>query len=947
MAEKIVISLIVKLGTRLEKEVKLDNKIRTDIKCIKDELQMILPILRAADATKEINADLRVWLQQVRDAASSSEDVFDELMYYLGCPSKSHSIEKFQARHRIDSAIRRMRREYKDISERGKRYQSLSSNIISSNHGQVISDPQEDALFKTDADLVGIDGTGGPKERLLELLLEKTSHLRIIPVVGMGGIGKSTLVKQIYDDAKVKSLFQSHAWIRVSQNVKLEALLKDLIRQLCSEIKKPFPGDVESMNYTQLKQRVHDELLKDRKYAIVVDDVWSIEAWQAIKNLFPENHCGSRVIITTRKTDVASESCKYPQSGSIFTLDPLSAENMLKLLCKIVFSGEPCPVHLLDDSKGILKKCAGLPLAVVAISGVLINKDKVTNAVWSKINRKLAEELEDNKELKNIEIILSLSYYDLPHYLKTCFLHMGIFPEDYLIGRRRLIRMWIAEGFSDEKVDERHTAEDVAKGYLKELLSRNLIQAAERRSDGMIKSYQIHDLFMELIRKKSREHNFATVRKANSVTGLGNVYRLSTHKTSNTEGMKNIHLVRSFMIFDAEESLTKISMPTLFSRAFKLLVVLDMQGANLDQFPTCVTGLFNLRYLSLKDTQVASIPSSIGNLQRLETLDLKGTPVSELPTEIQGLTQLRNLLVYRNRLDEVMGFHSKSGFVAPKRIGCLESLRVLCFVEASHRNNNVICEVGKLTALRRLGIVKLTTKHNSALCTSISRLSNLHALSITSSESETINLQGLTAPVTSLRRLYLTGKLESSPLWLQRFEKLVKIFLKSSNLSTDPLETLERLPHLVHIELSKVYDGEVLIFKAGKFLNLKNLGLHRLESLQRVIMEQTAMPSLERFILQGCPMLKILPCGIEHLSQLKVLDLVYMPEELIAVIQASPKHPGPDYSKVRHIPEVNSIYKIDGVVDTSRLNYNEVDTNGSSDRHTAEKLHSLNKFLVK
>lgn len=930
MAEKLVLSLIVKLGTRLENEAKLEKKICNDIKDIKDELQMIVPILRAADATKEKNADLKAWLQQVEEAASSSEDVFDELMYYLACPSMSHLWEKFQARHRIDSAIRKMTKMYKGISERGKRYESISSKILSSDHGQVIPNPQEDALFKTEAHLVGIEE---PKRKLLELLLDNISDLRVIPVAGMGGIGKSTLVKQTYDDAKVKSLFHSHAWINVSQNVKLEALLKDLIRQLCSEMKKPFPDGMESMSCTQLKQRVHDELLKDKKYAIVVDDLWSIKAWQAIKNVFPDNQCGSRVIITTRITDVASESCKLASRGRvpIFTLKPLSTDESLTLLCKIVFSGDPCPDHLLDDARGILKKCAGLPLVIVAISGVLINKDQATNAEWSKVNRKLADILKDNKELKSVHKILALSYSDLPHYLKSCFLHMGIFPEDHLIGRRRLIRMWIAEGFADARVDETHTAEDVAKGYLKELLSRNLIQAAERRSDGMIKTYQIHDLFMDLIHVKLGEHNFATVKKANSgAPGLGKVHRLSMHKSSlNIDQTPNLQLVRSFMIFDAEESLNETSTPTLFSRAFKLLVVLDLQGANLARFPTCVKYLFNLRYLSLKDSKVASVPSSIGNLQKLQTLDLKGTLVSKLPSEIQKLTDLRNLLVYRNKPEDVMGFHSKCGFIAPKRLGGLQFLRVLCFVEAGHGNDKVISEVGKLTALRRLGIVKLTTENNPTLCTSISRLGNLHALSITSSESEQINLQRLTAPVTSLRRLYLTGKLEAFPDWLPRFEKLVKIFLKSSNLPADPLETLEKLPNLVHIEFSKVYDGGEMRFKAGKFLNLKNLGLHRLESLQMVIIEQSAMPGLERFILQGCPMLKILPDGIEHLSKLEVLDLVYMPDELVAKIKASPMHPGPDYPKVRHIPEVNHISKVDSIVDTSRLNYkyNEKATN--------------------
>uniref|UniRef100_A0A7N0U549 Uncharacterized protein n=1 Tax=Kalanchoe fedtschenkoi TaxID=63787 RepID=A0A7N0U549_KALFE len=190
----------------------------------------------------------------------------------------------------------------------------------------------------------------------------------------------------------------------------------------------------------------------------------------------------------------------------------------------------------------------------------------------------------------------------------------------------------------------------------------------------------------------------------------------------------------------------------------------------------------------------------------------------------------------------------------------------------------------------------------------------------------------------SLRRLYLTGKLESFTIWMEKLRKLVKIFLKASSLPNDPLVTLEQLPDLVHIELHQVFNGKEMHLSKVKFKKLKNLGLHELESLERVIVDKTAMPNLERFTLHDCGSLKSLPAGIEHLTTLKVLDCVYMPEELITSIQALP-------SQIQHIPEVNFIRIVDGVLDNSRLTHAEDGINESTDVSRTNTMQRLNAFI--
>lgn len=776
--------------------------------------------------------------------------------------------------------------------------------------GKTWHDQRGDALLLDNTDVVGIDM---PKRQLIGWLIKGCPGRKVISVTGMGGMGKTTLVKKVYDDPEVIKHFKVCAWVTVSQSCEIEELLRDLAQKLFSEIRRPVPEGLESMHSDKLKMIIKD-LLQRRRYLVVFDDVWHMHEWEAVKYALPNNNCGSRIMITTRRSDLAFTS-SIESKGKMYNLQPLTEDEARELFCRKTFQGHSCPSYLIDICKYILRKCEGLPLAIVAISGVLATKDKRRIDEWDMICRTLGAEIQVNGKLDNLKTVLCLSFNDLPYYLKYCFLYLSIFPEDYLIQRMRLIRLWIAEGFIEAK--EGKTIEDIAEDYLKELLNRNLIQVAETTSDGRVKTLRVHDLLREIIIMKSKDQKFATIVKEQNVAWPEKIRRLSLHSAlPNGQQQRSVSQLRSLLMFGVAGAL---SLGKLFPGGFKLLSVLDFQDTPLKKFPVAVVDLYHLRYLSLRNTQVRMIPGRIlGKLQNLETLDLKNTFVTELPADILKLKKLRHLLVYQFKVKGYAQFYSKCGFKCPSEIGNLQSLQKLCFVEANQGCGMIIRQLRELTQLRRLGITKLREEDGKAFCLSIERLTNLHALSVTSEgENKLIDLTLLSSPPPFLQRLYLSGRLQELPSWIPCLHSLARLFLKWSCLKHDPLAYLQDLPNLSHLELLQVYDGDTLHFRCGKFKKLKVLGLDKFDGLNQVIVGKGAMPCLETLSIGRCESLKKVPSGIEHLTKLKLLEFFDMPDELTKRI--CPHGPGKDYWKVSHIAEVYSTYSTDGGWDVYAL----------------------------
>ncbi|PON63350.1 NB-ARC domain, LRR domain containing protein, partial [Parasponia andersonii] len=804
-------------------------------------------------------------------------------------------IKNTKARYRIASELQAINLRIRKVCEAHKRLRHKVNNAADQNSGKTWGCHTGEALLLEKTDIVGIDE---PKRQLVEWLVKGSSGREVVSVAAMGGMGKTTLAKQVCNTAEVKKHFKISAWITVSQSFRLGELLKDLVRQLFEKMRRRVPDGVDSMNNYQLKKLIK-ELLQKRRYLIVLDDVWHLYEWDALKYALPNNNSGSRVLLTTRNSEVASTT-SLESDGKAYNLEPLPLLESWELLSRKTFQGNTCPAHLEEICENILRKCEGLPLAIVAISGVLATKDKRRMDEWDMVCRSLGAEIDGNDKLKDLKKVLSLSFNDLPYYLKSCFLYLSIFPEDELIDHMRLIRLWIAEGFIEPK--EGKTLEDVAEDYLNELLNRSMLQAAVTRSDGRIKNFRVHDLLREIIISKSRDQNLATIVKEQTQPWPEKIRRLSIHNTlQNVEKDRSVSQLRSLFMFGVVE---KPSINALFPRGFRLLNVLDMQNVPLSKFPIEVVSLYFLKYLSMRNSRVKVIPSFIGKLQNLETLDLKYCYVNELPVEIIKLQKLRHLLVYRYKFVSYGHFHSKYGFRFPAKMGELKSLQNLCFIEVNQDN---IIELGKLHQLRRLGIIKLRKEDGKALCSSIESLTKLSALSITSvEEDEIVDLHHLPSPPLLLQRLYLRGRLESLPHWIPSLHSLVILYLKWSKLSDDPVFFLQDLPNLVHLELCRVYEGDSICFRTGGFKKLKHLGLDEFRELRYVNVEMGAMPCVEKLSIQRCKLLEKVPSGIEHLSSLKVLEFFDMPEKFIRNAQSV------EYWRVAHIPEVYSTYWREG-----------------------------------
>ncbi|KAF8667526.1 hypothetical protein HU200_052722 [Digitaria exilis] len=343
------------------------------------------------------------------------------------------------------------------------------------------------------------------------------------------------------------------------------------------------------------------------RFFVIVDDIWSTQAWELVKSALPENSLNSRIITTTRIANVATSCCSQSQ----------------QLFFKRVFRDTSvCPPHLEEISHGILKKCHGLPLAIITIASLLAGKP--IKDQWEQVYNSISSAF-SHQGMRNI---LLLSYYDLPHHLKTCLLYLSMFPEDTRIGRDDLIWRWIDEGFIAEARGQ--TVDQVALSYFNELINRSLIQPVEILFDGQVEECRVHDMVLELIVSLSAEENFASIVEGQSYNAGGHkIRRLSIQsKHVGDEVMQEIvgkwSQARSISFYELKQH----GIPHLR----------DLNGLG-NEHVKFIGSLFQLTFLSI--SRITKLPSSTNRLQKLVRL-LVSTHV-EFPDQIGDLQALQEL----------------------------------------------------------------------------------------------------------------------------------------------------------------------------------------------------------------------------------------------------------------------------------------------------------------
>ncbi|KAK4437298.1 putative late blight resistance proteinR1B-16 [Sesamum alatum] len=357
-------------------------------------------------------------------------------------------------------------------------------------HQPIVSVPVgSTAIPSSDKDtMVGFD------ERLLQVVDELTrgeSNIQILPVVGMGGIGKTTLAQNAFNHPYIVNRFDIRIWFTISQQYSVREILQKYL----------FDGKKNEADTTdQLGERLH-KLLFGKRYLIIMDDVWSIKVWEDFMLYLPNNGNGSRILMTTRLLDVA-RSLGF--DNHYFPVNFLDEDKSWNLLCEKVFAQKSCPYPELEEiGREIAKGCRGLPLSIVVIGGLLA-KSNNTQEYWGSVAKNVTSFVNSRDDEYCLKI-LALSYNSLPIHLKPCFLYMRVFPEDHEIKTSELIKLWISEGFL--KPVGGKSLEEAAEEYLKDLTERNLILSRERTRTGNMKTCSIHDILRELcFRESSREH---------------------------------------------------------------------------------------------------------------------------------------------------------------------------------------------------------------------------------------------------------------------------------------------------------------------------------------------------------------------------------------------------------------------------------------------------------
>ncbi|XP_045086832.1 disease resistance protein RGA5 isoform X2 [Aegilops tauschii subsp. strangulata] len=665
------------------------------------------------------------------------------------------------------------------------------------------------------------------------------SSRQVSAMTGFGGSGKTTLANQVYQ--KAGRLFNCQAFVSVSQNPDIRKILRSMLSQIRKE---DFPIS-RSSDEAWLINSMRD-FLKDKRYLIVIDDIWSIQAWKTIKCALLENSCGSRIIVTTRNVSVA-KSCCFPRLDLAYELRPLTeADSKILFFTRVFGSVEKCPLHLNEISTEIIKKCGGLPLAIITIGSLLTTKSD-SREDWVRVRNSIGRGLEKNPHVEEMERILSLSYNDLTLQLKTCLLYLSMYPEDYEVQMEDLVRRWIAERFV--KVDGGKNLFDTGKGYFYELINRNMIQPTYINYDGQAMACRVHDMIRDLIISKALEENFITSsgHQTHSLVAQHKVRRLSI----DYRGLENVKTVSS-MVTAHVRTLGVFGctgqVPPLSEFPALRMLALDRSEKLEIGYLKNITKLCLLRYLRIEGSCITELPEQIGDLQCLEMLDLHGTGIRELPTSIVQLLQLKLLLV--------------DGAKLPHGIGNMQGIEELsCITVDDSTSINLLQELGGLTRMRILGLKlcmsahKTSTRYVDKLVSSLGKLgsSQLERLSV-KTDGRLIGIPfGSWSPPPRLLQELITSDLClcQIPDWMASMASLTCLQIGVNRVTQETLLVLGGLPVLLSLTLNSSQNAEPkqrLVVSNNMFRCLKRFLLYCEVGL--LTFEAGAMPKLKALEFQ-------------------------------------------------------------------------------------------------
>ncbi|KAL3740428.1 hypothetical protein ACJRO7_021675 [Eucalyptus globulus] len=654
MAESFLFSVaqgvLGKIASPAFKEAVAIYSIKDQIHELENTLAAITAVLLDAEEQQAKNRSLQLWLGRLRDVLYDAEDVLDELecetlrkrviSRYGGVKEKVHRffslsnpvILRAKISHKIKEIRETLSKIFIDKNQFGLNLRSVDSGMGHSRSREMTHS------FINKLDIVGRDVD---KQKIIEILMRPDhKNLSVVPIVGIGGMGKTALAKSICNDDGVKAQFELLLWACVPEDFDLEKTIERIIKDANSQ-------SLSNLDIQPL-QTILRNTIKDKKFLLVLDDVWSNDRsrWEELKSLLSEGAHGSKIIVTTRSSEVASMMGTHPMHN----LKGLSHEDSMTLFKKWAFDQKEkqlCP-DLLDIGNDIVKKCQGVPLLVKTMGSLLYTKDE--EWYWAHIRDSEIWKLVEQK--KDVLPVLKLSYDHLPFHLKRCFATFSLFPRGEVFRSNVLIMLWMSLGLISSST-KKLESEDVGVDYIKALWKRSLIQEVEE--SGSFLNFEMHDLVHSLAMIVAQDDCY--------VVGLDTVeiserVRYISFSTDSLEGISNFDGVPPF--------LRKPTSKRLHAITFQFN--LDDGVITREFVGTCISKCTHLRYLELEFGSFEELPSSICNLKQLRLLFLGNNKrLKKLPDSICELQSL--LYLYLNECSELGDL--------PKKMKRLVSLRRL------------------------------------------------------------------------------------------------------------------------------------------------------------------------------------------------------------------------------------------------------------------------------